>query len=403
MCPSPIGRPITAVHSTTESVHIVRGRDAILRMHGMLLELSVCCGQQGAMDDLAYFLAVPGALRKMPYVILVSRNRALPTSVGDVVGVLLLHEYRAAGRGLKVFTTDDTTGRRTLVAPPAQRSHVVALACKALLRLRAHAVLISFRGETGEIVSPAREPFPARGAKVRWAIREREILGYLPLQTTLEATLATLGARTRNHLRYYRRRAETQLGCTFFPKVDIGRDEFLVMNRACAYPASDEIAGWRYDSQKELADPVLMGIRDKDGRWLSVAGGRRHNHKMELYWQMNRIDMPAYSLSTVMRSYLIEHETSQGTTQLYFEGGTAHSIRHAFVMERPNDLVILRRRSPIAFLMHRWISHRLPEDNMFGQMLADKELQWRLSSNRMQTVGSADGSSPGSSVSVSLL
>jgi len=47
-------------------IHIVRGREPILRMQQVLADFSARCDQTGAMDDLAYFLSKPGALKKIP-------------------------------------------------------------------------------------------------------------------------------------------------------------------------------------------------------------------------------------------------------------------------------------------------------------------------------------------------
>ena len=362
-------------------IHIVRGREPILRMQQALADLSVRCDQTGAMDDLAYFLSKPGALKKIPCLILISIGSEPSTKSGEnlsadeLVAALLLYEHKAAGHGIRIFATDDTTGRRTLVAPPPLRSAVAMIASRKLLDVGARSILISFRHEAPTIDPSFAGVLQDATSLSQWATREREIVGYLPLEGTFDATLAKMGQRTRNHLRYYRRRAETQLGCSFFPAVEIGRTEFLALNRECAYTVSDEVAGWRYDSLKDLEIPLVMGSRDRDGRWLSLIAGRRHHARMEVHWQMNRSDLPEHSLSTVMRAYLIEHEISQGTTRLYFEGGTTHSMNHSFVPERSTDLIVMRR-SPFAAVIPTLAKRFLPPENMLLQVLSDENLKW---------------------------
>ena len=51
-----------------------------------------------------------------------------------------------------------------------------------------------------------------------------------------------------------------------------------------------------------------MGMKDAQGRWLSMLGGRRYLDRSEILWQMNRDGLGAYSLGTAMRAYFIEHE-----------------------------------------------------------------------------------------------
>ncbi|MDQ2834241.1 MAG: hypothetical protein M3Y50_10940 [Acidobacteriota bacterium] len=53
---------------------------------------------------------------------------------------------------------------------------------------------------------------------------------------------------------------------------------------------------------------------------------------------MNRSSVAQYSIGTVSRSYLIEHEIALGMKRLFFEGGTPHTIRHSFVPETAVDI-----------------------------------------------------------------
>ena len=53
-------------------------------------------------------------------------------------------------------------------------------------------------------------------------------------------------------------------------------------------PLRGRSQSWRYDSLKDVETPLLMGMKDKDGRWLSLLGGRRHHDGTEILWQMNR-------------------------------------------------------------------------------------------------------------------
>jgi hypothetical protein len=209
----------------------------------------------------------------------------------------------------------------------------------------------------------------------RWAQRERTIPGYLPLSRSFDATLAKIGQRTRSNLRYYRRRAEADLGCVFLPKIEATREDVLRFNRKCMYAVPAEVAGWRYDSLKELKEPVFMGIKDGDGRWLSMLGGRRHGDRSEILWQMNRSGLATSSLGTVMRSYYIEHEIAHGSRRMYIEGGTPHPIKFSFVPEELTDLVVMRRTlaaKAIQMVARRWISL----DNELSHMLSAKDLVW---------------------------
>jgi hypothetical protein len=323
-------------------------------------------------------------LPRIPNLLLVARTSELDLTspkLDDLVGALLIFEQNISGIGVGAYATNDRSGRHTLIAMGPDRSRVVALASRALLERGAHLILMSFRagdgGGTGATNRPPLLEVAKQGVEVaRWAQRKRTIPGYLPLSTTFDATLAKIGQRTRSNLRYYRRRAEADLGCVFVPQIAATHDEVLRFNRQCMYAVPASVAGWRYDTLKELSEPVFMGIKDRDGRWLSLLGGRRYGDRSEILWQMNRSGLATSSLGTVMRSYCIEHEIAHGSRRLYIEGGTPHPIKFSFVPEELTDLVVMRR-TLTAKAMHMVARRWIAPDNELSHMLDAKDLEWQ--------------------------
>jgi hypothetical protein len=299
-------------------------------------------------------------------------------TVDDLVGALFLYEYSVLGFGIRAFATNDRSGRGTMLALPKERVKVAAEASRVLLDRGAHMIMLSFqpgtenarKEEMGGVELPA-----SKGVRGEWTWRQRQIPAYLPLEDTYDGTLAKIGTKTRRNLRYYHRRAETHLGCRVVTEVEIGREEFLAFNRECMYPVPDYVAMWRYDTLTKLGEPVLMGMKDGDGRWLGLLGGRRHKDRMEVLWQMNRAGLSAYSLSTVMRSYCMENEIGRGMKRLYFEGGTAHSLNHSFVKEELMDLVVARR-SLVARVMKMLAKRTVSPDNELADVLKDPTTVW---------------------------
>ena len=331
-------------------VHFVSGKEAVLRLSDRLIAFSERCGQSGSMHDLAYFLSKPGALPRTAHLLLVGPADLNPENpdLDDLVGSVLIFEQRVCGIRVGAFATNDRSGRSTLIALAKDRCRVAALTSRALLDRGARLILMSFRAseqaESDAEIDPALLGLAPNGkVAARWAQRERIIPGYLPLSNSVDGTLAAIGVRTRRNLRYYRRRAEAELGCVFLPRIDITRAEVLAFNRKCMYAVPAKVAGWRYDSLQGLKDPIFMGIKDREGRWLSVLGGRRYLDRSEILWQLNRDGLGAYSLGTVVRAYFIEHEIGQGSRRLYAEGGTPHSIRFSFVPEKLTDLILVRQ------------------------------------------------------------
>jgi hypothetical protein len=367
------------------TIHLVRGADQILRLQKVLAGLSVRCGQAGVLNDIGYFLSKPGTLDRVPHLLLLSRGPVLDIdrlTEDHLLGAVLLYRYKVLGCGIGIFTTNDRSGRGTLVAPAALRCEVAERVSRRLMEEGALAVLISFReeeaagGERSAVrgAGPGRDPAVSGNEQsTRWAWRERQVPDYLTLENTYDATLGHLGQRTRRNMRYYRRRAEAELGCVFLSDVAMGKKEFLEFNRECMYAVPSRVAAWRFESLKGLDAPVFTGLKDRAGRWLSLLGGRRYNGGMEILWQMNRDGLSTYSLSIVMRSYFMEHAIAGGSTKLYMEGGFSHPMRNSFVQDKVTDLVVMRR-SRLGRLMPRIAKLFVKPDNELALMLLDKSL-----------------------------
>jgi hypothetical protein len=96
---------------------------------------------------------------------------------------------------------------------------------------------------------------------------------------------------------------------------------------------------------------------------------------MEMQWQMNRADMTSQSLGTAMRGFLIEHEVKLGTRRMYIEGGTTHSMSHAFVPQKATDLIVMRQ-SALTRVLPAAVKRFLPPENMLLNVLEDTNLTW---------------------------
>ena len=94
-------------------------------------------------------------------------------AVTDLQGAVVLHEYRIAGRGARVFSTHDVTGQQTVFAPDAIRAQVAELAGLTLADQGALITLISVEMAAGAECSP---PLPtAPGSQSLIATRTRTL------------------------------------------------------------------------------------------------------------------------------------------------------------------------------------------------------------------------------------
>jgi hypothetical protein len=367
-----------------DSAHffVLRGRAAILRIQPVLVRLSALCKQTGAMDYLEYFLTGTDNLKKIPYMVLVAKRPDLNIAElrpEDLKGAVLVYEYKVLGMPSRVFTTSDFNGSRAVIAPPAERTKISASVGRYLMTNGAQVVMLSYAGEGDETWSECFDGSIPGDEKRLWTTQTREVGATIVLEKTVDATLSAMGKHTRRNLRYYRRKAEAELGCIFEGDVKsmLDKAQLIELNRASTHPVSEAVLERRYSTMKALDGLFCVGVKTPDGQWVSLLGGRRHHGVSEIDWQMNRGGLERYSVGTVIRAYLIEHEIEIGTDRLYFEGGTPHSMRHAFISEKAVDIVVAKR-SLFVSLLRRVAHWSPPRNNFLLQTLVDPALHWEL-------------------------
>jgi hypothetical protein len=364
----------------TAHFFVLRGRAAILRIQPVLVRLSSLCEQTGAMDYLEYFLTGPDNLKKIPYLVLVGKRPNLNLAdlrAEDLSGAVLVYEYKVLGMPSRVFSTSDFNGSRAVIALPAERTKISASVGRYLMAHGAQVVMLSYAGEGNEKWSECFDG--SVGDKKRlWTTQTREVGATIVLEKTADETLAAMGKHTRRNLRYYRRKTEAELGCTFEgdAKSVLNKAQLIELNAASTHPVSEVVLERRYRTMKELDGLFCVGVKTPDGQWMGLLGGRRHHGVSEIDWQMNRGGLEKYSVGTVIRAYLIEHEIEIGTSRLFFEGGTPHSMRNAFISEKAVDIVVAQRSLFVSLL--RRVAHWSPPKNFLLQTLVDPALRWEL-------------------------
>ena len=339
----------------------------------VLASLTARTNQPEALADIHYYLGKPGLLNRTPVLLLLRSEETMfarPEDPADgVAGAVLLFQYKVAGLSLGMYTSNDRSGRRTVLARPEHRAEVATQAAEYLLERGANLVMLSLRAP--DISGAICEALTRKTAGRSWIFRQREVPDYLPLRSTYDETLAQIGKRTRTHMRYYRRRAEEQLSCRFYPQLEVGREELLRLNRACLYPVPNAVAEWRLNALKQFDQPILMGLRDASGRLLGVLGGRRFNGDADVLWQMNR-NLQNHSLSLAMRTYLIEHEVGRDTQRIYLDGGSAHSLCNSFARGVVTDCAAMRHTA-LSFVVRRIARWVIPGDNQLAHLLVGEK------------------------------
>jgi hypothetical protein len=331
----------------------------VIATRHLLVALAKLTGQSGALDEIELLVKHPTALRKLPCLVFVGLREGThlkDVRAEEIHGAVLFYEY-ILGAPTGVFATDDVSGERTVLAHHTIRAQVAEQACRILI---AHGAAVCLASVSDV---PAPGPRPVRGepdldAPCSVAVRIRTQARDLELGNSLGETMAAFGKNTRRNFRRYRQRVEQDLGATFVPNVQITPEDFLELNRCSTNPVPEEDAAWRYHFAMSSSRRLLIGMRDNAGRWLSLIAGTRYP-----------------DLSTVMRSFLLEHESAIGTRKLLFKGGTPHSMGLSLAPAETLDVVVVRKgiRGWLLRRLAHWI---FPRSNFLGRALEDQSLAW---------------------------
>lgn len=350
----------------------LKGHASVRQCHAELVNLADGAGQIDSVEDLSYFLEKPGLMARMPHLILM-REGAAKSSANAWQGALLIHEFRPFGIPTGIFATSDRSGRGVLLGRPEDRLRLALRASDMLLRKGAKMVMLTAQCD----MEPSLAGWGRSLRGVHWASRNRRQPSHLELASTFEETLSLMGQKTRANLRYYRKRAENELGCRFIPEATLTPEELFALNQDSMFPISRRGLRWRHSVLSKLQSPYLMGLQDRDGQWLSVIAGRRFGQSTEILWQLNRKGLQRHSIVTAMRSFHLEHEIARGTKRFYVEGGTNHSMQHSFQTVPATDVVMIRAR--LKGIMCNLAKRYVPPDNILAEILSDPQNKWRSS------------------------
>lgn len=361
---------------------VLSGHAEVLAQSALLEGLAERCDQAGAMNWLGYFLAVSSFKAKHPHLVLIVKcGRPVSSrALDDVHAAVLLFEYRVLGMRTGAYSTDDWAGFRTVIAPELERAAMSALAADALMKRGAQISLISY----SEPAASSNTFVPVLRHAATWASARRPLAMTLLLQPTVKATLAKLGKSTRFNLGYYRRRLNAVEPCEFIPNVCglIQEHELEALNRASLNPVASADFRLQYESACNLPGGFMLGLRNPQGKWLSLIGGWRQGNVTVLHWQMNASGYEKLSVGTAMRSYFLEHEVERGAKKLIYYGGTPHSMGNSFEQEEVTDLIVRRRslRSNILYGVLRLLAWSRPHvgiNSLLVQMIGSDALHWR--------------------------
>jgi len=240
---------------------------------------------------------------------------------GVLYGVAFISLRLKYGIPVGLVKSGNLGGQGSVIAAEADRISVMEMACRILLNNSlAHTVVLSTLWSDHTVPGPE---LPVPGVRGQWHFREVRLR--LDLSGGLEATMGRWSQRMRRNIRYYRRRAESEFGCRFLPEMT-PEQRFQAVGALFdkgRYPTGARRA-WRLEAAlQKTPGHFAMGLQAASGDWLSYVTGWRGADATYIEWQINSDHHENASLSTVMRSYLLEHEVERQSPAVVFVGETA--------------------------------------------------------------------------------
>jgi hypothetical protein len=314
------------------ATEVLIGKRAIHSHLAEILELRRRCGQE---DDLTtqpeYFFAAQTLPNRRCTAVLIREDQELKACV-------LFYEHTRYGIGLGLVRGGDYAGESLVVAPKALHVPYVHLAIQALLKQwRIHGVSITMKAPVDECVAVMG---PASYFK---RFLGSDVQHKLPLASTYEGMLASLGPRTRRSLAGKRQQLEKSMKVEFVAALepDESLKAMLALHGRSTPHRVPEFYQARYRLLRGKSEFFSMGLRLADGPWLSMLTGWRLNQVTYVDLQMNDMHYKKESLSAVMRAFMLEHEIGLKQEMINFVAGSSLLLRRYCEPREPlSDLFI---------------------------------------------------------------
>jgi len=253
-----------------------------------------------------------------PRVAAVSRN-------GVVAGVVFGKERRVGPFPSGLIYADGRLGHLA-VSNPDEREAVLLAAIRswfALPRIRGVRLAIAPSSLEAGAVERVRAALALDLTQATPA--QYELHSTLPLPSSYEAFLTSLGTQTRRNFRYYRRKFEAA-GHRYVERVAPDDLEEILRQLRTKSRIPFSIAKMRTAARTVVATnhPWAAALRHANGEYLSVTAGWLDRGRATMLLQQNNdLEFGDASLSVVLRGYLIETLITQRVPELLFWSGSA--------------------------------------------------------------------------------
>lgn len=247
---------------------------------------------------------------------------------GSELAGVVCARYRGILRGLRLGVVyADLTFGSTLLGDPIEQQNAFLVALETLLASRETRRMRLIVPRSSPELAAIQKLLASRSLDFEFCDFEGHAV--LSLPGTYEELLRSFGTATRHNFRYYRRRFEAagHIYLDTFSTDELRVAAFYLGPRCTKVKPSSSID--RILNMAAKADrPLAVGLRHRNGEWLSIICGVYKPAAGVLLLQLNNDkEFPRESLSVVLRAYLIESLIHQGMKELIIWNGTTPPLK----------------------------------------------------------------------------
>ena len=292
------------------------GKRAISSIASLIDGIPRSCDQDRDMiTSMNWFLSLSVRWNTLPVVVLLHRDRS-------PFGALLLHGTKFGGVPIGTFRAGYLCGRDGVVGRTDAYSTIIKYGTEALIKSKfAHTVIVTSIAQNNEL--PVSFEDGDRASYSR-NLQFHETRSRLPLAGGMDGLLSRFSQKMRKNFRYYKKRAEIDIGCVFQPSLSPTQAVAAVgqLQAVSARSVKLKSALQRQKAVAEQPGSFSMGLIDKSGDWVSYLSGWRQGKTCVVEWQLNHEDGNNASISMAMRHFFLEHEIANGMEEVIFLAGT---------------------------------------------------------------------------------
>ena len=269
-----------------------------------------------------------------------------------MVGAVMLREAVKCSIPTGFFFASDAAGEQFVLAFPSHYKEILELCIKAMIQRKPSAVIF---------LETKANHSQANWGELKYGSAQREVRYRLPIYQTVDETVRELSTRTKKNLRYYVVSAR-RAGMTFHPTLSHKQRQEAVtsLHSFSDYRISEHGVSAILEAVDRTQHTFAMGLQSATGEWLSLAVSWRDGGTTYVFFLMHHLGYRKASLSTTMRSLIVNYEVERGSDELILAGGTGVVIGRSCVPDICHSLLLARRSWRLA-LVARVGRRRAPE------------------------------------------